>query len=187
MSRVDTRAPRAGSTMTAMRRALPVPITAPCSTTHIPDRERTRAVASSEALESPSTEASTGAVSAVSAGGKMRRSQAPPGRSASQRSTPGVVDSTDSRSSSTTRPGLTAGDLVRKPRGEWHTFWNAGDGPLRILEIITPGGLEELFRLMGSPDAAPDLLDDADHSYGCTVDEDQTAALIERHELRPWL
>jgi mannose-6-phosphate isomerase-like protein (cupin superfamily) len=81
----------------------------------------------------------------------------------------------------------TAGDLVRKPRGEWHTFWNAGDGPLRILEIITPGGLEELFRLMGSPDAAPDLLDDAEHSYGCTVDEDQTAALIERHELRPWL
>lgn len=81
----------------------------------------------------------------------------------------------------------TAGDFVRKPRGEWHTFWNAGDGPLRILEIITPGGLEELFRLMGSPDAPPDVLDDVEHTYGCAIDEDQTAALLERHELRSWL
>jgi mannose-6-phosphate isomerase-like protein (cupin superfamily) len=24
------------------------------------------------------------------------------------------------------------GDLVFKPRGPWHTFWNAGDGPCRI-------------------------------------------------------
>lgn len=78
----------------------------------------------------------------------------------------------------------TAGDFVRKPRGEWHTFWNAGDGPLRILEIITPGGLEELFRLMGSPDAPPDLLEDVEDSFGCEVDESRTAALIERHDLR---
>jgi mannose-6-phosphate isomerase-like protein (cupin superfamily) len=78
----------------------------------------------------------------------------------------------------------TAGDFVRKPRGEWHTFWNAGDGPLRILEIITPGGLEELFRMMGAPDAPPDLLDDVEASYGCAVDEAQTAAVIERHGLR---
>src|SRR5215207_6171038 len=30
------------------------------------------------------------------------------------------------------------GDLVYKPRGQWHTFWNAGDEPARILEIISP-------------------------------------------------
>lgn len=81
----------------------------------------------------------------------------------------------------------TVGDFVRKPRGEWHTFWNAGDDPLRILEIITPGGLEELFRLMGAPDAPTDLLDDVEPSYGCTIDEDQTAALIERHGLLSWM
>jgi len=81
----------------------------------------------------------------------------------------------------------TVGDFVRKPRGEWHTFWNAGDSPLRILEIITPGGLEELFRLMGSADAPAELLEDVEVSYGCAVDEDQTAALIERHNLRSWL
>src|ERR671917_1939855 len=28
------------------------------------------------------------------------------------------------------------GDLVFKPRDQWHTFWNAGDQPCRILEII---------------------------------------------------
>jgi mannose-6-phosphate isomerase-like protein (cupin superfamily) len=38
------------------------------------------------------------------------------------------------------------GDIVFKPRGHWHTFWNAGDGQLRILEVIAPGGIEELFR-----------------------------------------
>ena len=30
------------------------------------------------------------------------------------------------------------GDLVFKPRGQWHTFWNAGDAPARILEMISP-------------------------------------------------
>lgn len=43
-----------------------------------------------------------------------------------------------------------AGDLVFKPRGEWHTFWNPGDTPTRILEIITPSGLEDLFREFGA-------------------------------------
>ena len=37
------------------------------------------------------------------------------------------------------------GDLVFKPRGEWHTFWNAGEDPCRILEIIAPAGFERFF------------------------------------------
>src|SRR4051812_24438495 len=37
------------------------------------------------------------------------------------------------------------GDLVFKPRGQWHTFWNAGDAPGRILEIIAPAGFERFF------------------------------------------
>ena len=37
------------------------------------------------------------------------------------------------------------GDLVYKPRGQWHTFWNAGDEPARILEIISPAGFEKFF------------------------------------------
>jgi len=41
-----------------------------------------------------------------------------------------------------------AGDLIFKPRGQWHTFWNAGDEPARILEIISPSGFEQYFRDM---------------------------------------
>jgi len=34
------------------------------------------------------------------------------------------------------------GELVFKPRGQWHAFWNAGDEPARMLEIISPAGFE---------------------------------------------
>ena len=37
------------------------------------------------------------------------------------------------------------GDLVHKPRNQWHTFWNAGDEPTRILEIISPGRLRAVL------------------------------------------
>src|SRR5437016_837340 len=37
------------------------------------------------------------------------------------------------------------GDLIFKPRNQWHTFWNDGDEPARILEIISPAGFERFF------------------------------------------
>jgi mannose-6-phosphate isomerase-like protein (cupin superfamily) len=43
-----------------------------------------------------------------------------------------------------------AGDFVFKPRDQWHTFWNAGDEPARILEIISPGGFEHFFEELGA-------------------------------------
>jgi mannose-6-phosphate isomerase-like protein (cupin superfamily) len=46
------------------------------------------------------------------------------------------------------------GDLVLKPRDQWHTFWNAGEDECRLIEIICPGGFEEMFREIGAnPDA----------------------------------
>ena len=42
------------------------------------------------------------------------------------------------------------GDLVCKPREQWHTFWNAGDTPARVLEIISPAGFENYFRELGA-------------------------------------
>ena len=50
------------------------------------------------------------------------------------------------------------GDLVYKPRGQWHTFWNAGDEPARILELISPAGFEQFFAELGPVAAggAPD-------------------------------
>jgi len=38
-----------------------------------------------------------------------------------------------------------AGESVVKGRDVWHTFWNAGDEPLRFLEIIAPGKFSEFF------------------------------------------
>src|SRR5215211_4978867 len=37
------------------------------------------------------------------------------------------------------------GDLVFKPRGVPHAFWNATDKPARALEIIAPAGFEGYF------------------------------------------
>src|ERR671936_349988 len=54
------------------------------------------------------------------------------------------------------------GDLIFKPRNQWHTFWNAGDAPARILEIISPAGFErffaELVELGGVTHAEPQAL-----------------------------
>ena len=41
------------------------------------------------------------------------------------------------------------GDLVFKPRNQWHTFWNAGDTTCRLLEIISPAGFEHFFNDLG--------------------------------------
>ncbi len=38
------------------------------------------------------------------------------------------------------------GVWVFKPRGQWHTFWNAGDSPCEIIEVISPAGFEDYFR-----------------------------------------
>src|SRR6476660_4681900 len=38
------------------------------------------------------------------------------------------------------------GTWVFKPRNQWHTFWNAGDTPCEIIEVISPGGFEDYFR-----------------------------------------
>ena len=77
------------------------------------------------------------------------------------------------------------GDIVFKPRGHWHTFWNAGDGQLRVLEVIAPGGLEELFRRLAEPGGEydPATLPTLAAEYGCEVDFDRTMPLVERHGL----
>lgn len=39
-----------------------------------------------------------------------------------------------------------AGSWLFKPRRQWHTFWNAGDAPCEIVEVISPAGFENYFR-----------------------------------------
>ncbi|HUR14822.1 MAG TPA: cupin domain-containing protein [Mycobacteriales bacterium] len=74
------------------------------------------------------------------------------------------------------------GDLLFKPRDQWHTFWNAGDEPATVLELISPAGLEQFFRWLGELEEfpAPDVLAERARPYRCDVDETATSALMER-------
>jgi hypothetical protein len=48
-----------------------------------------------------------------------------------------------------------AGELGFKPRDPWHTFWNAGDGPCRILEGIAD--LERRYNVEHDFESVPRL------------------------------
>jgi quercetin dioxygenase-like cupin family protein len=80
------------------------------------------------------------------------------------------------------------GDLVFKPRNQWHTFWNAGDHPARILEIISPAGFEEFFRELsdagGVTSASPQLLAGLCQRYELEMDPNSVPGLVERFGLR---
>jgi mannose-6-phosphate isomerase-like protein (cupin superfamily) len=80
------------------------------------------------------------------------------------------------------------GDLVFKPRGEWHTFWNAGDEACRILEIISPAGFErffaELVDLGGVAEADPQILGGLCQRYELEMDPSSIPGLVERFDLR---
>jgi mannose-6-phosphate isomerase-like protein (cupin superfamily) len=80
------------------------------------------------------------------------------------------------------------GDLVFKPRNQWHTFWNAGDEPCRILEIISPAGFEQFFRELsemgGAINADPDELTALGARYGHYFKLESVPDLLERFGLR---
>jgi mannose-6-phosphate isomerase-like protein (cupin superfamily) len=80
------------------------------------------------------------------------------------------------------------GDLVWKPRDQWHTFWNPGDEPARILEIISPGGFEhffdELLDLGGAFKADPAEMAALCGRYGLEMRPETAPGLIERFDLR---
>jgi quercetin dioxygenase-like cupin family protein len=79
------------------------------------------------------------------------------------------------------------GDLIFKPRDQWHTFWNAGDEPARILEIISPAGFErffaELVDLGGVGQADPQAFSDLRSRYGLEMEPDSIPELVERFGL----
>jgi mannose-6-phosphate isomerase-like protein (cupin superfamily) len=80
------------------------------------------------------------------------------------------------------------GDLVFKPRGEWHTFWNAGEEPARILEIIAPAGFErffdELVELGGAAQAGPQAMAELCGRYELEMDPGSVPGLLERFGLQ---
>jgi mannose-6-phosphate isomerase-like protein (cupin superfamily) len=80
------------------------------------------------------------------------------------------------------------GDLVFKPRNQWHTFWNAGDEPCRILEIISPAGFERFFQELdakgGALDADPAALAELNARYGLEMQPETVPDLLERFGLQ---
>jgi mannose-6-phosphate isomerase-like protein (cupin superfamily) len=81
------------------------------------------------------------------------------------------------------------GDLVLKPRGIPHAFWNPGDEETRLLEIISPAGFEQYFA-----DLAPHLAAGAEPDleamaairarYGLELDTGSIEPLMQRHGLQ---
>ena len=80
------------------------------------------------------------------------------------------------------------GDLIFKPRNQWHTFWNAGPAPARILEIISPAGFEryfeELVDLGGVNGVDPRTLMGLCSRYELEMDPESVPGLVERFGLR---
>jgi mannose-6-phosphate isomerase-like protein (cupin superfamily) len=79
------------------------------------------------------------------------------------------------------------GDLVYKPRGVWHTFWNATDSPARLLEIISPAGFDQFFvelaALISSGQASPEAIVALNSVYGLHVDLEGTAGIATERRL----
>lgn len=80
-----------------------------------------------------------------------------------------------------------AGDLLFKPRGQWHTFWNATDEPARLLEIISPAGFEKFFdemtTLAGHGELSPEKMRTLAADYGAEVDLLSVPELVTTHGL----
>ena len=80
-----------------------------------------------------------------------------------------------------------AGDLVEKPRGVPHAFWNATDTPARIVEVIAPGGFAgyfaEIAAIMGPGGPDPEKAAAICARYGLTMDLASIAMLHERFGL----
>ena len=82
---------------------------------------------------------------------------------------------------------LGPGGYITKPRGEMHAMWNAGSVPARMIEIISPAGLEnffwevsELVRALPDPTQLAALAE----SYGAQFGEpDWLPDIIDRYKL----
>ncbi len=84
---------------------------------------------------------------------------------------------------------LTAGPgtYIWKPRNQWHTFWNAGDEPARLIEIISPAGFEKYFEELptafGGPIPDQAALSSLASRFGLEIDPSTVPGLLEKHNL----
>jgi mannose-6-phosphate isomerase-like protein (cupin superfamily) len=76
-----------------------------------------------------------------------------------------------------------AGAWVHKPRRQWHTFWNAGETPCHIIEVISPGGFEDYFREVAAAWGDLAAFAEINSRYGLEMDFESVPGLCERFGL----
>lgn len=80
------------------------------------------------------------------------------------------------------------GALVRKPRGIEHAFWNAGDEPALLLELISPAGFENYFRELAphleGPEPDHAAIREVARRHALEIDPSGIPAFAARHGLR---
>jgi quercetin dioxygenase-like cupin family protein len=82
------------------------------------------------------------------------------------------------------------GEYIVKPRGIFHTFWNAGNERIKFIEVITPGNFEYYFAELapfleaGKPPQM-DKVRETGAKYGLIVDPTAAEAIIKRYGLNP--
>jgi quercetin dioxygenase-like cupin family protein len=81
------------------------------------------------------------------------------------------------------------GEYIVKPRGIFHTFWNATDKRIKFIEIISPGNFEYYFA-----EVEPFLVSDTPQfyklaatakNYGLEIDVTGADAIIKKYRLKP--
>jgi quercetin dioxygenase-like cupin family protein len=87
---------------------------------------------------------------------------------------------------------LGAGGYIVKPRGELHSMWNAGSEPARMIEIVSPAGLEKYFIELAQATAAaggrpdPSVIAPIRERFGLSFDFSEVPDIVARHGLRPF-
>ncbi len=75
------------------------------------------------------------------------------------------------------------GTWVHKPRHQWHTFWNAGETPCHIIEVISPAGFEDYFREIAEAWGDTEALTRANEKYELEMDLGSVPDLCRRFGL----
>jgi mannose-6-phosphate isomerase-like protein (cupin superfamily) len=75
------------------------------------------------------------------------------------------------------------GSWVFKPRHQWHTFWNDGDTPCEIIEVISPAGFEDYFRELAAAGADRAAMAEVARKYALDTQPDSIPELCARFGL----
>ena len=82
------------------------------------------------------------------------------------------------------------GQYIIKPRGIFHTFWNATESRIRFIEVISPGNFEYYFAelapfLQSGKPPQMDKIKETVAKYGLIIDPAAAEGIIKQYGLKP--